>query len=754
MATGTQNNQQQLGELLLELARGAQIEQVSEKWMAQLAAVPTAPAFFKDWLKAMKKANATDQALELIVLLLEDRCDQGKAKPALRVLLTVLPSFPTADVLRPILKKVLQAYEGDAIPELDALLEAAGIASRPNLVEVYQAYRELTKLAPGQVWQHYDWGVGVITDLDLAAQKVTLLFPNDVSKVMTVDGVRNFLKFIEPTHIIARRVKEPETLRKLADTDPAALVREALECQPDSQIKQSDLKVLFTDNFFSPEEWNSWWSKAREALKLDSLIDFDTTGGARALIRLRDKPRTFEQEIEEVFFSGDATLSVKSELIRQLSKRNENLPAPLVERMSKRLSDDWKLADTPAQRLEITYMLDDLASATSAKVHTEDDAPILAEMLDYTALCEIDNVEYGIRALTKLLERDGDDGCRQAAELLPKAPIKLAQAIWKSLDQEHHIDLALAALQRLLERSLENPETYVWAVRAIIERTWEHVAEFFPIGGIVTDLLDELERWQKLATEKRGETAAAAKTVLTRVRGLLQADKFDAISRAVLELTRDGANRLRRQIQINTALPEAFKSQAERYILLTRKDLEDVSATSNVSSAEDLHLCTARSYGEKTAELRDIASVQIPQNSRVIEEARMEGDLKENAGYQYAKEKQKMLLQQQASLTDQLQRAKVVHHSEVDATRVGFGTRFVATNGTTGKAETYTLLGRWETNAERNILSIQAPLAAQFVGKVQGDAVVIQHPGGGSTPFVIEKIENALQDAEWSADQA
>ncbi len=757
MAIGTESAQQ-LAEQLIKLTRPYQAEQLGELWIGNVAAVPATPAFIKEWLGAMRRANALEQAQDLIVLLLEDRLDNGKPKAALRVLLTVLPVFPAAEPLRPLLIRAIQAFQGNDVPQQEELIHAAGLDSKPNLVEAYQAYSELVKLTPGQVWQHYDWGVGLVNELDLDARKVTLAFPKEPGKVMTADGVRQFLKYIEPGNFLARRTKEPETLRQLGEREPAGLVREALASQDGKQIKQSDLKALFTEGFFTPEEWNSWWNKAREALKLDPMIDFDAAGGARAMIKLREKARTFDQELEEQFFASDSTLAIKTELIRQLAKRGKEagLPITLLERMGKRLGDDWKLAESAAQKLEVAYMFADLAAAApGAAIPQQDESTMLNELRDYTALTDIDSVEYGIRALTALLERDGDEGCRQAAELLPKAPVKLAQAIWKSLDQEHHIDLAVGALQKLLERPLENPETYAWAVRAILEGTWEHLSDYFPVGAITIEVLDEMERWNKLALEKRGDNAAVAKSLVSKMRTLLQADKFEAISKAVSELNRDGANRLRRQIQVNNALPETFKSQAERYILLTRNDLEDTAALSGtVATNEDLHLCTARTYTEKAAELRDIASVQIPQNSKVIEEARMEGDLKENAGYQYAKEKQKMLLQQQATLAALLQRAKILHPSEIDITRVGFGTRFTARNDKSGQSETYTLLGRWEANTERNILSVQAPLAEQFTGKGVGDTLEIQHPGGGSTPYEIEAIENALQDTEWTAEEA
>jgi transcription elongation factor GreA len=154
------------------------------------------------------------------------------------------------------------------------------------------------------------------------------------------------------------------------------------------------------------------------------------------------------------------------------------------------------------------------------------------------------------------------------------------------------------------------------------------------------------------------------------------------------------------------------------------------------------------------AEMREITSVRIPHNSKVIGEARREGDLRENAGYQYAKEEQKMLVQQQATLSDLLSRAHVVRAKDVDAGRVGFGTRFTVRNLQSGENETYTLLGRWEADAEQGILSEQAPLARQFTGRKVGEKLRIERPGAPATDYEVLTIENALADSEWKSGEA
>jgi len=118
----------------------------------------------------------------------------------------------------------------------------------------------------------------------------------------------------------------------------------------------------------------------------------------------------------------------------------------------------------------------------------------------------------------------------------------------------------------------------------------------------------------------------------------------------------------------------------------------------------------------------------LPEVVREIETARGHGDLKENAEYHAAKDKQKLLASQVAELQEALHTAQVVNLEEVDPDRIGFGTVFrIAPFGSNAEEE-YIMLGPWESNPDRNILSFQAPFARVFMGKTVGENVEIELP--------------------------
>lgn len=132
-------------------------------------------------------------------------------------------------------------------------------------------------------------------------------------------------------------------------------------------------------------------------------------------------------------------------------------------------------------------------------------------------------------------------------------------------------------------------------------------------------------------------------------------------------------------------------------------------------------LCTQALFDSKTAELDHIMNVEIPENSKEIGTARELGDLRENAEYQYGKDKQKNLNFLMNKLTDELSIAQVVKPEDVDLQYVSFGTKTTFLDNVSGEDVTYTILGPWESDPTKNILNFKAPLGQKLYNLEKGE---------------------------------
>jgi transcription elongation factor GreA len=123
---------------------------------------------------------------------------------------------------------------------------------------------------------------------------------------------------------------------------------------------------------------------------------------------------------------------------------------------------------------------------------------------------------------------------------------------------------------------------------------------------------------------------------------------------------------------------------------------------------------------------------------RSIEVARGHGDLKENAEYHAAKERQGHVEGRIMELKDKLSRAEVIDCSKVDCNRVFFGAVVTLVDLNTDDEVSYQLLGPEEANVHEGKISVASPMGKAILGKLVGDDVEVKTPGGVRQLEVIE----------------
>ena len=116
--------------------------------------------------------------------------------------------------------------------------------------------------------------------------------------------------------------------------------------------------------------------------------------------------------------------------------------------------------------------------------------------------------------------------------------------------------------------------------------------------------------------------------------------------------------------------------------------------------------------------------------AKAIGVAREHGDLKENAEYHAAKEKQGHIEGRILELKDKLSRAEVIDCSKVKTEKVVFGTVVKLLDMDSDEEVTYQLLGPEEADVKNGSISVLSPLGRSMLGKEVGDDVIAQTPGG------------------------
>jgi transcription elongation factor GreA len=147
-------------------------------------------------------------------------------------------------------------------------------------------------------------------------------------------------------------------------------------------------------------------------------------------------------------------------------------------------------------------------------------------------------------------------------------------------------------------------------------------------------------------------------------------------------------------------------------------------------------------------ELKRLREVERPKNVRDIEEARAHGDLKENAEYHAAKERQGFIEGRSREIEAILAQADVIDPAKLSGSKVVFGATVKLTDANSGEEVTYTLVGDYEADIKAGRIAISAPLARAMIGREKGDAVTLR-TGKGTREYEIAdvKFESASSES-------
>lgn len=137
-------------------------------------------------------------------------------------------------------------------------------------------------------------------------------------------------------------------------------------------------------------------------------------------------------------------------------------------------------------------------------------------------------------------------------------------------------------------------------------------------------------------------------------------------------------------------------------------------------------------YESLVRELENLKSVERVKVVEEIDTARSHGDLKENAEYHAAREKQAFIEGRIAELSHLLALAQIIDPQSYEHDSVKFGSTVVIQDIDSEKESTYTIVGVAEANLEKGYISMSSPLARAMLGKKEGDEFKVRLPKGES----------------------
>src|SRR5437763_5169419 len=607
--------------------------------------------------------------------------------------------------------------------EVEKLVEAAKLTSK--------AAEKLEQLKPGTFCLHKSWGFGRVAEWNLLLNQILIDFTGKKGHAMQLEYAAENLTVISAEHFLARKATDLPGTKKLAKEDPAALVRNILESL-DGQATAQQISDWMVPELFTEAEWKKWWESARRQMKASGA--FSIPAKKTEPVQIRAEGVSHSDELIEAFNQArqpKQQLTALEQIVKshQQFKEPEKQLQPVIAMVENVATRNQKLH--PELAFELLLGRDDLLESfpqlktthiglTLEKLIVDEERRLVLILPKLPAAKEK-------RILQTLPAALGERWSARASQLMQATHGRMvAQIPHVFRDAGQH-----AELQEMLERSVrEHSATSEMLVWLCAERDdWRGLIN----PELLAAILSALEREQHSAPGR----ASKLQRLLMDDRQLFQ----DMFGHADVGLARDAMLRL----QFSPLFDELTQRSLLARIVKVFPDLESMISGAQPEEKAAPLVVSWSSLEKRKAEYEELGKKKIPENTKEIAVARSYGDMRENFEFKAAKQMQAVLARQRAEREQALQNARGTSFETTDTSHVSIGTIVTVRDKASKKQETYTILGAWDGDPDRNIISYQTAIGQALLGHKAGE-VVAMNSDQGTSQFEIVSIEPAPAD--------
>ena len=700
-------------ETLKNLLRQSQWDDAQALWLDLAEQLSDQPEFLLVLVKEFTDAGQPRLAAELASLLTAGFKSAGKHHEWLYALkLQAQANLTDKNLRAELLAAYREIYAAD--PRLPAILSAAQFADpHAPLPAAIAKTDTLLALNVGNYCEHKSWGVGKIKTVDTMLNRVVVSFPHNPEHAMQLGYAAASLAPISTDHIEVRKQIDLAGLKQLAANDPVALVRLVLSGHNHAASPDKIEKIL-TGSVLPAADWKKWWDTAKKLLKRDP--HFEVPAKKTELLILRSAPVSQQDDLLESFRVAPG-LNQKTEVARQLLKILTDLADPdlLLQEFQDGLLDALQKlkGDHAADRLEAVVIIAEL------QAHQKTPGPSVLPL--------VDGIIAGVRDLPVFLDEltgatqkrvVGLTADRLLADLNRLPPRLLDELADKLATQPDH-------LRNLVRNHTASPDLLVWIWKNRISQAW---LQSLCAPALLLAMITAVEDGGAKSTKRLRDLFHSEEELIPEL--LVTADT---------ETVRDIA----RRILGSSAFEELDRRSLMARVVKNFPFVKEFLVTKTTS--ETLLIVSWASLNKRRGELDEIVNKRIPENSKEIGVARSYGDLRENFEFKAAKDLQKVLMRRRGELEILLLRAQGTDFADAKTDIVSIGTTVTVTDLATHQPQVYHVLGAWDSDPVRGIISYPAALAQVLLNKKCGDVVEASGETGKLT-FRIDRIERTAPE--------
>jgi len=558
---------------------------------------------------------------------------------------------------------------------------------------------------------HKSWGFGKIKAVDTVFARFTIDFQTKSGHTMDLGFAADSLKAIAPTHIFARKVADLEGLRQMAALHHLDLIKVVLESFGGRATLDQIQQVLVPEVI--RDDWKKWWEVAKGELKKDGHFNVPVKKAEPIVFQSREVALADRLLVD---FRAAKGLKNKTGSACEALKNFADLPDKVLVANEMIAALNTEIAThqrtQPHTALEGIFARDDLRQAaelpspeadlTSRNIWGPDIR--LSNILLETPVAKHKRVLLSFKDATPALWHEA------VLTTMNQVPSKVVGECVSLLIQENRLQQLKDTLAALISRHIATTELLHWLAK-------ERSDSFADILGpeVFRAMLTAMERDQ--FNEKKSN----------KLRDYILDDQdllVELIGSADFEVIKD----LTRALQLSPCFDDMDKRSLLARIVKSYPAVQAL-ISGEQSRQDNTLLVSWESLEKRKNEYTDLVQKKVPANSKEIAIARSYGDLRENHEYKAAKEMQKILMRRKAELEQQLVRARGTDFANARADVISPGTRVNLTELTSNTTEQYSILGAWDTDPDKGIVSYLTPLAQALINKKVGEEADFEMDG-------------------------
>jgi transcription elongation factor GreA len=672
-----------------------------------------AGALLKDVYSVCIKRDDIKTAISVLKLILEYDNDDRQAR-------------------RDITECYRKKYAGHS--HLEDYIRISSLAQGPrNVKEAVQDFEKHIAFDKGNFVFHRTWGVGRIANVQ--GDDIIIDFAKQRSHSMSLKMAVNALQTLSKNHIwVLKATWKKEKLHDKVKSEHEWALKIVINSF-DNSCDLKRIKAELVPSVLSVTEWSGWSTRAREILKTDP--SFGSSPENADLYTVRERPISVEEKLYNEFKSAHNFFERAQSIRNYAAQKDADLDTEYFTEMFAYFAGYLKSYNQVNEQVVSSYLLiKDLVGqypylGTGIKINFLD----LFNSIDNT-------VELFLNLKDQKLKEEFLKNIRLFIPnwediyigLFPHYP---HNSIIHYLQRDGHTEKLKSLTLNCFENFRDNREAVVFLFKNFNAEQWFKNANI-PYEKQLITLIHIMDISYREIENRRDttENRKVSKQVYTIL------FKEGVINNYIDSADPETITRIYTFINDVKDLDPADKMDLRNRITKKYPDFKFFGIEEKKITNLGL-LVTLAKYQEKQKLFATIIEVDIPANSQEIESAKQHGDLKENAEYIAARERQTQLNSLASKLSEEIDRAQIFDPSQVNTSRVSFGTHVVLTNKSSGKKEEFTILGPWESDPDNYVISYLSPFGGTILNKVVGDYVDFTK-NDEKTSYLIEGITSAF----------